>query len=72
MPYATEKAWAVALARAVSTDIPEAVRNVPGLNLTEAQVAALRVAFEVRLVRTMGEDSDETPRDAAARHEQPE
>jgi hypothetical protein len=30
------------------------------------------LAFEIRLLRTMGEDSDETPRDAAARHEQPE
>ncbi|PYP87856.1 MAG: hypothetical protein DMG65_16250 [Candidatus Angelobacter sp. Gp1-AA117] len=72
MPYATEKAWAVALARSVSTDIPAAVQSVPGLTLTEDQIAALRVAFEVRLIRTMGEDSDETPRAAAARHEQPE
>jgi len=72
MPYATEKAWAVALARSVSGDIPEAVLRVPGLNLNEDQIAALRVAFEVRLLRTMGEDSEETPRAAAARHEQPE
>ncbi len=72
MPYATEKAWAVALARQVSTDIPLAVQSVPGLTLTDAQIEILRVAFEVRLIRTMGEDSDETPRAAAARHEQPE
>ena len=72
MPYATEKAWAVALARSVSTDIPAAVASVPGIQLNEDQIAALRVAFEVRLIRTMGEDSDETPRAAAARHEQPE
>jgi len=69
MPYATEKAWAGALARDISADIPQAVRNA-GLNLTETQIAALRVAFEVRLVRTMGEDSDETPRDAATRNQQ--
>jgi hypothetical protein len=66
MPNATEKAWAVALARDISSNIPEA-RNVPGLALTDAQVAALRSAFQLRLIRTMGEDSDETPGHAAAR-----
>ena len=70
MPYATEKAWAVALARQISTDIPQAVQSVPGLTLNADQVAALQLAFEVRLLRTMGEDSDETPRAAAARNAQ--
>ena len=70
MPYGREKAWAVALARDVSSDIPAAVQSVPGLNLTSDQVAALQTAFEVRLVRTMGEDSDETPRAAAERNSQ--
>ena len=68
MPYGREKAWAVALARDVATDIPAAVQSVPGLNLNQDQVAALQTAFEVRLVRTMGEDSDETPRAAAERN----
>jgi hypothetical protein len=68
MPYGREKAWAVALARDVATDIPAAVQSVPGLNLNADQVAALQTAFEVRLVRTMGEDSDETPRAAAERN----
>lgn len=72
MPYATEKAWAVALARDIASDIPLAVQNVPGLTLNADQIAALQLAFEIRLLRTMGEDSDETPRAAAARHEQPE
>ena len=72
MPYGREKAWAVALARDISSDIPAAVQNVRGLKLTEEQVAALQTAFEVRLLRTMGEDSDETPSQAAARNEQPE
>ena len=72
MPYATEKAWAVALARDIAADIPEAVQSVPGLKLTPDQIAALQTAFEVRLIRTMGEDSDETPAAAAARNEQPE
>ncbi len=68
MPFGREKAWAVALARDVSSDIPAAVENVPGLNLTPEQVAALQTAFEVRLIRSMGEDSEETPRAAAARN----
>jgi hypothetical protein len=68
MPYGREKAWAVALARDVATDIPAAVQSVPGLNLTADQVTALQTAFEVRLVRAMGEDADETPRAAAERN----
>jgi len=67
MPYGREKAWAVALAREVSSDIPAAVQKVPGLNLTPEQVAVLQRAFEIRLIRSMGEDSEETPRAAAAR-----
>jgi len=70
MPYGREKAWAVALARDVSSDIPAAVQSVRGLNLTDEQVAALQTAFEVRLIQTMGEDSDETPRTAASRNDQ--
>jgi hypothetical protein len=65
MPNATEKAWAVALARDISSNIPEAVRSVPGLTLTDAQIAALRSAFALRLIRTMGEDTAETPGPAA-------
>jgi hypothetical protein len=72
MPYATEKAWAVALARQVATDIPNAVQNVPGLTLTTDQISALQTVFTARLVRTMGEDADETPNQAAARNVQPE
>lgn len=72
MPYAAEKAWAVALARQVATDLPLAVQNVPGLVLTADQISALQTAFTARLVRTMGEDADETPNAAAARGVQPE
>jgi hypothetical protein len=71
MPFATEKAWAVALARDVASDIPNAVANVPGLVLNSDQIARLQVIFQVRLLRTMGEDSDETPNQAFARSEQP-
>jgi len=72
MPYATEKAWAVALAREVASDLPQAVQNVPGLTLNADQIATLQLAYTARLVRTMGEDADETPASAAARNMQPE
>lgn len=72
MPYATEKAWAVALAREVASDLPEAVANVPGITLTTDQITTLQLAFTARLVRTMGEDADETPSAAAARNIQPD
>ena len=68
MPQATEKAWAVALARDISSSIVDAVANVPGLQLNSDQIARLQLAYEVRLIQTMGEDSDETPRAAAARN----
>jgi hypothetical protein len=64
---AREKAWAVAIARELSAEIPEAVRLVSDLRLTNAQIAALQRAFAARLIATMGEDSDETPRSAANR-----
>lgn len=72
MPYATEKAWAVALAREVASDLPEALANVPGITLTTDQITSLQLAFTARLVRTMGEDADETPNAAAARNIQPD
>ena len=72
MPYATEKAWAVALAREVASDLPNAVANVPGITLTTDQITTLQLAFTARLARTMGEDADETPAAAAARNIQPE
>lgn len=72
MPYATEKAWAMVLAQNIASDIPLAVQNVPGLTLRDDQIKALQDAFTARLIRTMGEDSDETPNQAVARHEQPE
>jgi hypothetical protein len=63
---AREKAWGVAIARELAAEIPEAVR-LTDLRLTNAQIAALQRAFAARLVATMGEDSDETPRSAANR-----
>ena len=64
---AREKAWAVAIARDLAAELPAAAREVPSLRLTNRQIAELRIAFEQRLVQSMGEDSDETPAAVAAR-----
>jgi len=64
---AREKAWAVAIARQLASELPAAVRDLPELKLTNRQITTLRIAFENRLVESMGEDSDETPSSVAAR-----
>ena len=67
MPAGTEAAWAVALARNVTSSLPAAIQRA-GLTLNSDQIATLQLAYEVRLIAAMGEDSDETPRAAAARN----
>ena len=62
-----EKEWAVAIARQLASELPAAVRDVPDLGLTKRQIAELRLAFENRLIQSMGEDADETPANVAAR-----
>jgi hypothetical protein len=62
-----EKEWAVAIARQLASELPAAVRDVPDLGLTKRQIAELRIAFESRLIQSMGEDADETPATVAAR-----
>ena len=64
---AREKAWAVAFARNLAAELPAAARELPQLGLTSRQINQLRVAFENRLVESMGEDSDETPTAVADR-----
>ncbi len=64
---AREKAWAVAIARELASELPAAVRDLPDLKLTSKQIQELRIAFENRLVQSMGEDADETPAAVAAR-----
>ena len=64
---APEKAWAVAFACQLASQLPAAAREVPNLALTSRQINQLRVAFENRLVESMGEDSDETPTAVADR-----
>ena len=64
---AREKAWAVAFARQLASELPAAVLDSGGLGLTHRQINQLRVAFENRLIESMGEDSDETPTTVADR-----
>ncbi len=64
---AREKAWGVAFARSLASELPAAARSLPELGLTSRQINQLRIAFENRLVESMGEDSDETPTTVADR-----
>jgi hypothetical protein len=59
---AREKEWALAMAREVAEAIPDAVRQVPNLRLTKAQVAALQRAFQNRLIQTMGKKAETAAR----------
>jgi hypothetical protein len=57
MPQAVvvaEREWARVLSRHVVNQLPEAVRRVPNLRLTAAQVAELQKAFENTLLTNMG------------------
>jgi len=58
---AREKEWGRALARQLASELPAAVRDLPELRLTSQQINQLRIAFENRLIETMGEDTGETP-----------
>ena len=51
-----EREWARVLARHVANQLQEAVRTVPELGLTQAQVVELRRTFENTLVANMGCD----------------
>ena len=50
----SEREWAGVLARHVANQLQEAVRTVPELGLTQAQVIELRQAYENTLVTNMG------------------
>jgi hypothetical protein len=52
--FVAEREWARVLARHVANQLQEAVRTVPELQLTDAQVTELRRAFENTLVTNMG------------------
>ncbi len=52
--FVAEREWARALARHISNQLPEAIREVPGLQLNRDQVQELRKAFENTLIVNMG------------------
>ena len=52
--FVAEREWARVLARRVSNQLPEAIRQLPGLQLTPAQVEELRRVFENTLITNMG------------------
>jgi hypothetical protein len=57
----SEREWARVLARHVANQLQEAVRTVPELGLTQAQVIELRRAYENTLVANMGCDVIDQP-----------
>jgi hypothetical protein len=52
--FVAEREWARALARHIANQLPEAVRQLPDLRLTEEQVEELRRVFQNTLVTNMG------------------
>ena len=57
MPQGTitaEREWARALARFVTNQLPQAVSQVPDIQLNADQIAVLQRAFENTLVTNMG------------------
>ncbi len=57
MPQAVivaEREWARALARHVANQLPEAIRQVPNLQLTPIQIEELRRVFQNTLITNMG------------------
>ena len=49
-----EQEWARALARFVTNQLPQAVRQVPDIQLNADQIAVLQSAFENTLITNMG------------------
>jgi hypothetical protein len=58
--FVAEREWARTLARRVANQLPEAIRQAPGIQLTPAQVEELRRVFENTLITNMG--CEEPPR----------
>lgn len=52
--FVAEREWARALARQVANQLPEALRQLPHVKLTPAEVAELQRAFENTLITNMG------------------
>ena len=49
-----EQEWARALARFVSNQLPQAIRQVSDIQLNSDQIAVLQSAFENTLITNMG------------------
>jgi hypothetical protein len=52
--FVAEREWARALARHVANQLPEAIRQLPNVQLTHAQIEELRRVFENTLITNMG------------------
>ena len=52
--FVAEREWARVLARRVANQLPEAIRQAPGIQLTAAQVEELKRVFENTLITNMG------------------
>jgi hypothetical protein len=52
--FVAEREWARILARRVANQLPEAIRQLPDLQLSQPQVEQLRKTFENTLVTNMG------------------
>jgi hypothetical protein len=59
--FVAEREWARILARRVANQLPEAIRQLPDLQLTAAQVETLRATFENTLVTNMGCEVSQPP-----------
>lgn len=51
---AAEREWARTLARQIANQLPEAIRQVRGVQLTQAQIEEIQRAFQNTLVTNMG------------------
>lgn len=52
--FVAEREWARVLARRVANQLPEAIRQLPDLNLTPDQVRELTRVYENTLITNMG------------------
>jgi hypothetical protein len=52
--FVAEREWARTLARRVANQLPEAIRQLPNLNLNPEQVRELTRVFENTLITNMG------------------
>ena len=52
--FVAEREWARTMARLVASQLPEAIRELPNLKLTPAQIQELQRAFENTLIKNTG------------------